>query len=351
MKKLFSVLAASIVLGSFAFAQEEEKSEATVAFKNELSSDTVEFDRDEDDQKFTGMSNRTVVDLAVGKVTAGIDATMLLNVDQYGVPESLSWSKDDFDWYATFSPVPVFTLGFSANNFIEGSYFIVEDRNVENGNLGSDGFSLFFEGIENLKLGVTVPFGMEEDEQNYVNDDDENFNIGFGAEYDFGALKLGASAKDVCNSDDHNFGVFASFVGVENFIFNVGYSYNDITTVTDILEFEEEKIADDDKKLINASASYEIGSFSVAFDYLTTLNKKFYAKVDTGYGITEAFTAGVEAETNNWYDDLDQGVFSVKPKFVYTKENLGDFEIGVRFDIQDSDLKKIAIPVKWTYEF
>lgn len=42
MKKLFSVLAASIVLGSFAFAQEEEKSEATVAFKNELSSDTVE---------------------------------------------------------------------------------------------------------------------------------------------------------------------------------------------------------------------------------------------------------------------------------------------------------------------
>ena len=328
MKKLFSVLAASIVLGSFAFAQEEEKSEATVAFKNELSSDTVEFDRDEDDQKFTGMSNRTVVDLAVGKVTAGIDATMLLNVDQYGV-----------------------TLGFSANNFIEGSYFIVEDRNVENGNLGSDGFSLFFEGIENLKLGVTVPFGMEEDEQNYVNDDDENFNIGFGAEYDFGALKLGASATDVCNSDDHNFGVFASFVGVENFIFNVGYSYNDITTVTDILEFEEEKIEDDDKKLINASASYEIGSFSVTFDYLTTLNKKFYAKVDTGYGITEAFTAGVEAETNNWYDDLDQGVFSVKPKFVYTKENLGDFEIGVRFDIQDSDLKKIAIPVKWTYEF
>ena len=77
MKKLFSVLAASIVLGSFAFAQEEEKSEATVAFKNELSSDTVEFDRDEDDQKFTGMSNRTVVDLAVGKGTAGIDATML----------------------------------------------------------------------------------------------------------------------------------------------------------------------------------------------------------------------------------------------------------------------------------
>lgn len=327
----------------------------SVSFENELGSDVVNVTKDGDTTKstFAGFYNETVIDFESEKVTAGIDAKFQMNVDSDGNPESFAWVKEDFDWYATFSPISVLTLGLSDDIFMDGSYLIIEDDNVAGGKLGSDGVSVSVTAIPNLTIAATVPFGFDSDsEVNYFSNSDTYFNFGFGAEYDFEKGKIGAVMHNPCNTEVSGFGIYGSFTGVENLSVNAGFAYRDADTllfVTDNEDYVAEK--EGDNYTVNASASYGIASFIFAADYVTTFNQNFYGAAQVGYNIIEPLTVSVTGTTFTTYDEFSKGTFCLKPAVVYVNEKLGEFSVEADITFVDGEFSSLTFPVYWKYSF
>ncbi|MGN0728843.1 hypothetical protein [Treponema sp.] len=360
MKKslvLGAVLSAAVICGT-AFAQEGEADNGfSVTFSNELGSDVVNIT--EDDTTFAGMYNELTAEMYSERVDVGVRAKFYLTTDEDGKPEAISLRDEDdeidFDWFAAFRPVDMITLGLSTDFFTAGSYLVIEDDNLSKGALGSDGFTVAFTGIEGLTLAATVPFGF--DETNWIDeditDDDgktetRHFNIGFGAEYMFrDVISLGATFKDVCNSDDFTFGVYAGIFPVEGLSIFAGYTTEDDDGLCDV----------SGDNLVNVSVLYEADSFSLAADYLTS-DKMFYAAAKAAVSVKEIVEVSATGTLNAFYDKDDaeeaeapEQLWCIKPAITFFPNERNEICIEADFAFTNDDFDSICFPVYWKYYF
>lgn len=337
-KKIVTVVAVTLACVFSAFTNENTPS---LTFSNEIGSDIVNVSKDS--STFAGAYNEVKAEFSSEKVDAGIDAKIVLATDEDGLPQSLLFSSEDFDWYTVFRPINGFSVGFSADTFATGSYLFVEDDNIASGNLGSDGVTFSFDGIENLTLAVTVPFS--ETEANFFSKTDSEtdektlFNFGLGAEYNlFDKATIAATLKNPLNSDSLGFGFYASVTPLDGLQIFAGYSSN-----------EEEGLCDvAGKNLFNASIVYENDLFAVGFDYITT-DSDFYSGILFGMNATDNIAAELGVTLNSSYKDNSNIKYVFKPAVSYTVENLGEFKAEVDIGFNDSGFESVCFPVYWSY--
>lgn len=226
-------LAAALALTSSAFA------EVTFNAYNKLFSDMtlVEkstykiggYEEDDDSKVFQGVTNRIYAEITTDKVDAMVKADVSIghqdgSEDDYG----LKWNGLVKDWYVEVRPLSFLSLTYHSDIFAEGSYFPIYDDNVAAGNIGSTGFSVVFrpEQVEGLRFGVTLPF--TEETTNWVLVDgktkeglettEEKINVGIGAIYDFGLAEIGASVRDVADSDERLLGFYIYSAGLFGYV-------------------------------------------------------------------------------------------------------------------------------------
>lgn len=352
---------AAVACGT-AFAQEsiaasQNDGGISISFSNELGSDVVSIT--EDDATFAGMYNEVTAEIYSERVDAGIRAKFYLKTDEDGEPEAVSlYDEDDgldFDWFVAFRPVDMITLGLSTDFYTAGSYLFVEDDNISNGALGSDGLTVAFTGIEGLMFSATVPFGF--DQINWFNKDIENdgdeketryFNIGFGAEYLFkDIVSVGITFKDICNSDDFAFGVYAGLFPVEGLSILAGYTTKDDDGLCGV----------SGDNLVNFSTLYESESFSVAADYLTS-DKLFYAAAKASVPVTDVVEVSATGTLNAYYDNGDakevgeaEQVWCIKPAVTLYPNERNEISIETDFTFSNDGFESICFPVYWKYYF
>jgi len=339
-KKIITVLA---VTSTCVFSSFSNENSSSFTFSNEIGSDIVNVSKDS--STFTGAYNEVKAEFSSEKIDAGIDAKIVFAVDEDGLPQSLLFSDEDFDWYTVFRPINEFSIGFSADTFATGSYLFVEDDNIASGNLGSDGITFSFNGVENLTLAVTVPFS--EIEANFFSTTDSEtdektlFNFGIGAEYNFfDKATIAATLKNPLNSDSLGFGFYASVTPLDGLQILAGYSSN-----------EEEGLCDvAGKNLFNASIAFENDNFAAAFDYITT-DTDFYSGILFGMNATEKIAVELGGTLNSSYKDNSNLQYVIKPALIYTVENLGEFKAEVDIGFNDSGFESVCFPVYWCYSF
>ena len=94
--KIVSLVCAAFIAGSTVFAEEStQPKNSVITFSNELGSDVVNVTKDK--TTFAGFYDEVITDITSEKVDAGIDAALTLSADDDGIPDSFSWSGEDFD--------------------------------------------------------------------------------------------------------------------------------------------------------------------------------------------------------------------------------------------------------------
>ena len=354
MKKLLTVIAcASLVCGSAA----AESPTVSISFSNELGSDVVNITKNK--TVFAGFYDEAKTDIVSEKVDAGIDAKFVMTTDENGKPGSLSWNSEDSDWYLTFRPVQAASLGFSTDFFMEGSYLVIEDKNISGGRLGSDGFTAAFTGVKNLIIAATVPFGYDsENNRNWFTttyteaDGTETtryLNAGFGASYTFDDKgSVGAVIHDVANNRTRGFGVYGSAHPAEGVAVYAGYAFNDTEGLCDVADTEG---ADD--SLVNASVSFKKSAFGCSADYITTVKDDalFYAAADFSYDVTDKITVELGGTVHAAYRSTADGMYVVKPAVTYTPGEIGEFKVESDIAFTGKEFDSIKFPVYWKYSF
>jgi hypothetical protein len=350
MKKIVTAALACAVLagGSAAFAEESTKTiNHALTFINKFGSDVVNITKD--GTAFAGLYNEVTAVITSEKIDAGIDATLRLAADGTGAPESLNWSSEDFDWYATFRPVRTISLGFSTDFFAPGSYLAVEDDNISGGKLGSDGFTAAFTGVSGLMLAATIPFASDADGGynwfRHTGTDESGtettsyLNFGFGAQYDFGRKgSVAVVVRDPANSGSFGYGVYASLTPVDGFGLYAGYASRDEDGICGV--------AGDN--LYNASVSFTKCLLGCAADYVTTYSG-FYAGVNFTCGITDAVSLALGGTVNALYSDAAAGTYVLKPAVTCTPGAVGEFNAEADFSFSNQALDSVTFPVYWKY--
>lgn len=98
MKKIIAAafICAALAGGSAVSAEEAtETKNSVITFSNEFGSDVVNVTKDK--TTFAGFYDEVITDITSEKVDAGIDAALTLSADDDGIPDSFSWSGEDFD--------------------------------------------------------------------------------------------------------------------------------------------------------------------------------------------------------------------------------------------------------------
>lgn len=352
MKKLITLVLCSALLSGFAFGQEE--TDFSLEFSNELGTEIVEIT--DDDSTFPGFYDFMKVGFDSEKVWAGVEAKGCFTTDSNGDPYSLSYNIDKFDWWIGFRPLNILELSYSENYSTDGAYLPVEDDYLVNGCLGSDGFTVAVKPIENLMLSVTAPFGL--DDENIFKfeqaDDEEDpdsdtttkyFNFGFGAEYALNEkLKFSTTLKNVCNSDDIGFGVFAFASPVEGLALNCGYAYR------------SEGLCDvEGDNLYLFAAQYSNDKLAVAADFLSS-HDGLYTAADFCFNVTDLLTPGAQFTLNKVFDedDYDDGEkwnLVMKPYLVLNINENNEVKIEVDISVSDDGYESTTFPVYWKYYF
>jgi len=349
-EKIVSLVCAAFIAGSTVFAEEStQPKNSTLTFSNEFGSDIVNVTKDK--TTFAGFYDEVITDITSEKVDAGIDATLKLAADDDGIPDSFSWSGDDFDWYLTFRPVQTVSLGFSTDFPAAGSYLVVEDDNIPGGKLGSDGFTAAFTGIPGLMLTATVPFTSDTDSgynwfKHTETDEDGNDSttyqdFRFGAEYTFGSKgALAAVVRNPANADSFSYGIYGSLTPFEGLAVYGGYAARDEDGICDV----------SGDNLFNASVSYIKDAFSCTADYVTTC-ADFYTGVDFPYNVTKMIALSLGGTVNASYNDVAAGTYVLKPAVTYTSGQSGEFKAESDISFIDGDFDSVCFPVYWKYSF
>ncbi len=371
--KKCAVFAASLVFAVASFAQ-------TFEFSSELSSDVTSIRKgkiyndgeDETTKDFAGIEENIAIAFTSDKLDAGLEFTIAyddFNERHFG----FAWVADDFDWFVEYRPIEILTLGFSTDMELAGAYLPIYDDNFSTGLLGSDGVTLAVTPIEGLKLAVTAPFGDDDDEDiNYLNSKDEdgdtiNFNFGIGAEYAYEELfTLGASVKDVADSDEREFGVFGTLkpFAEQDFLLRAGFSYSKPCEAG----FEDLSISEDfgvyGEKLFNIAVEYSLDNLTLALETVIKAGDTdnsteedaaesyydLYLAAFAEYNFTDAIGADITA---SFLKDMDsdgaENVFGINPNIFY---NYGahKFSAGLKYEICDGD-SFVSIPLSWAWSF
>lgn len=360
MKKMALVAAALVLGASVAFAAEGE-----LTFTNKLETNIVditsagtefagftekvevEYKSDNVDFKVKGK----VKDLFAGETSLGT-VTSKSFIDKYGI------DKGSYDWYVEFRPWQWLTLGWSDDVFTDGSYLPVWDDNVAGGNISTEnGFALILRPVTGLRIATGIDFGywiFTEDSSD--NSKSTYLDLNFGTDYTNDMFSFGFAARDVLakagNDWDGTIGVFASFTGLKDATFRLGYAYNDKNGVQDDLG---------GKNLITFGASYSIAGLGLDLDFAWAGGDEIATPYDIYVGflpcyeITDAVSAEVEvlfkadlsAKTNT-YTPVDSTI-SITPAVSYT---LGKhtFKAGFGMGFTGND-SEFTIPVSWKYKF
>ena len=396
MKKIITVLAAAALASSLAFADGLK-----LSFYNKLYQEDAildHYDNGEDDDgdsetvtDFPALKERMFVEVKSDRVDAMVKATFKFD-DLDGSHFGFVGSYVN-DWYVEFRPVEVLSLGMHDQIYSDGSYLPVYDDNLWAGNIGSNGFTVAFKPIENLRIAATVPFSTiasEEDSpnENYLNgkkekNEDEEFDTGIGAIFDHELFQIGASIQDILDGDDRQVGAYINmpnlFGAVEGLTVGAGFaaserpreSFGDLISVGHIeggVSYEN---------LLSAYATIELGKFSLSAEMLYNLgykhdvkdagwdavhNRKLYTAVGydfyTGaaisFGLVDKLTATVTgklmldlaSDADDEADLMTSGAFAIDYE-LNERNTLGaEFDVG----ICDSDWA-VAIPVYWKYHF
>lgn len=343
MKKLIYTLSfLSLFLCNNLVAQENNYS---LSFSNEVGSDVIIIS--DENAIFPGIVNETIAEFTSEKVDVGIDAVFELVTDEDGKPESISYT--DFDWFLTFRPFASLSLNLHKDLFTTGSYLVVEDDNISSGNMGSDGFSVGFTGIPNLTLVSAIPLDSNSFSKTYLNEEgkeeDYYFNIGFGAEYLlFENLALGATVKNIFNTDFISFGFYVGFSPIENLSIFGGYSYND--------EGFRSVLGDN---IFNASVVYEKEKITLAADYVTS-NDNYYSAVGFGFVMTDKVSLGINVTLDGVYNsdealDGEKFLLGVNPNATFLINEKNEIGVETVFNFTDEGFADVSFPVYWNYSF
>lgn len=322
-----------------------------VSASNELGSDLVYIT--DGDNKFAGIYDEIIIDVTSERVDAGLDVIAWYdnNGGKDGDSGRLFYSKEDFDWYAVLRPINDLNIGFSADNWLTGSYMFVEDDNVSGQKMGSDGLSFLYTGLPNLCIGVTAPFDLDE------NNNFDEFKFGFGAEYILSeAIVLGAAINDVSH-DERIISFSAGFFPISGLEVYAGYSYQDFEGLCDVWGTH----------LLNASLIYSFDRFAVGADFLTnfgtgddddTAKSKsgvseydFYGALYGEYRIVDPILIYLTLADTAVFNRVGDGRFVVNPGVEYDTGRIGAFSVEVKLEYVEGKFSKVCFPVAWVYEF
>ena len=385
MKKLVAV-AAAMLAGVAVFATE-------ITFTNKVFSDDAfirhDDDADDTDTDFPGLNERMQVELTSERVDAFVKATIKLddhNDKDYGVTGKVN------DWYIEFRPISMLALTMHEGIFTAGSYLPVWDDNMANGNISSDGFSLIVtpDALDGaLRIGVTAPFGWDGGNINWLDGDkdhngiDEEFDVGVGVIFAHELFEVGATIKDVLDSDDgeRSFGAYVSFPNlfgvVEGLTVGGGVSFGsdgadlgsgDYISIGGPCGIEAGVTGD---TLLNFQVSYETEPFALAAELVYNLGEDgnaaaewngdgvydFYTGASISFGLLDnlslAFTGKLLVDTS---DKKDEGNVEIKNllyggvALTFELDEKNSFGVGLDSAFYDKDWC-FAVPVYWQYKF
>lgn len=321
MKKIVSSALAVFALCGFAFSQE-----VSVEFENKISSDIVNIS--EDDSKFEGIKEQVTAEIETERVNAGVSLITELVKDD---DDNLGFTEYEFDKaYVEFKPVEKLSLDFNKKVFLPGSYLPIEDDNVGNGNIAS-GFSLVFRPIENLSIasGIRIP--------SVFADEDNQVDMDAGIEFTNDAFSIGATLRSPVN--DAGFGIFGSFTGIENLVFNLGFAYND-------------DFCDVAGNLLTLGATYELSIFTIGLDFVTNFGddgKDLYTALCVETGITDSFILETQGTLNMDFDDSESTEVIADIGAAYVNGN-HKIRAGVAVSFTE-DTTGVYFPVYYKYCF
>ena len=381
MKKIITVLAAAALASSLAFADGLE-----LSFYNKLYQEDAildHYDNGEDDDgdsetvtDFPALKERMFVEVKSDRVDAMVKATFAfddLDDQHFGFVGS-GWVDD---WYVEFRPVEVLSLGMHDQIFSDGSTLPVYDDNLWAGNIGSNGFTVAFKPIENLRIAATVPFSTiasdDDRDINWLNGkeemgEDEKFDTGIGAIFDHELFQIGASIQDILDGDERQVGAYINmpnlFGAVEGLTVGAGFaaserpreSFGDLISVGHI----ESGVVYEN--LLSAYATIELGKFSLSAEMLYNFGYDkafetpydFYTGAAISFGLVDKLTATVTgklmldlaSDADDEAELMTSGAFAIDYD-LNERNTLGaEFDVG----ICDSDWA-VAIPVYWKYHF
>lgn len=374
MKKTIVTLAAIAMASSLAFADDLK-----LSFYNKLYEEDAilqhDGEADETKKDFPGIKERMQAEVTSEKVDAMVKATVTL--DDYDDKHFGLQGKVN-DWYVEFRPVDKLALGLHTGIYADGSALPIYDDNVNAANIGSDGFTVSVFPIENLRLALTAPFTFDGSEDkgdiNWLNgkkedDEQENFNIGFGAIYDHELFQLGASVQDAADSDERQIGAYVNlpklFGKVEPLTIGAGFAHSEAVLPVigdeDLISVGGLESCVYYKDLLSAYASFEMEKFSVTAEMAYNLGYKkdgyhaydFYSAAAISFGIVENLSATATgkilvdlADENETEKSLTMGAFALD--YDVNENNT----VGAEFDVAMHDKDwAIAVPLYWKYHF
>lgn len=345
-RKMALVATVFALAASGVFAQE-------FSFENTLSTDVmnVEIEGSEFEGSFAGFENETVVDFTSEKLDFGLDILFNIGTDKttddkgylyIGTGDNYPYASFSIeDYYIEFRPIDLLGIGFHRSYGLAGSYLPVEDDNVtEAGSIGSD-LGVFIRPIDGLVIQAGLDFVSL-----FGGDDSwDKPKLNFGAEYEFtDLLFVGGALHDIIN-DDRSMGIYVSFVGLEGFTINGGFTYNG-------------DIADVSGNLLNAGVIFEQdalsigGDFAVAFGGDADEDFDLYAGVSVGYQITDPFGISVDATFKTDFDAEENGwELGISPAVTYALNDNHEFGAGVDLTFEGGTKTTLAFPIYWTYSF
>jgi len=371
MKKIISSLAALALASAFASADDIK-----LSFYNKLyEEDAILIHSDEADETtkdFPGIKERMQAEVTSEKVDAMVKATVTL--DDYDEKHFGLQGKVN-DWYVEFRPIDKIALGMHTGIYADGSTLPIYDDNLAAGNIGSDGFTVSVFPIENLRFAVTAPFSFdgskEKDDINWLNgkkedDEEENFNIGFGAIYDHELFQIGASLQDVADSDQRQIGAYINlpklFGKVEPLTIGAGFAHSEAwvtDSFDDLISIGEVGAGVAYENLLNAYATFEAEKFSVTAEMVYNLGSDkepsydFYSAASVSFGIVENLTATATGKILVDLKDKDETQKNITMgAFALDYDVNENNTVGAEFDIAMCDKDwAIAVPVYWKYHF
>ena len=371
MKKIISSLAALALASAFASADDIK-----LSFYNKLyEEDAILYHSDEADETtkdFPGIKERMQAEVTSEKVDALVKATVTL--DDYD-EKHFGLQGEVNDWYVEFRPIDKIALGMHTGIYADGSTLPIYDDNLAAGNIGSDGFTVSVFPIENLRFAVTAPFSFdgseEKDDINWINgkkedDEQENFNIGFGAIYDHELFQIGASVQDVADSDQRQIGAYINlpklFGKVEPLTIGAGFAHSEAwvtDSFDDLISIGEVGAGVAYENLLNAYATFEAEKFSVTAEMVYNLGSDketsydFYSAASVSFGIVENLTATATGKILVDLKDKDETQKNITMgAFALDYDVNENNTVGAEFDIAMCDKDwAIAVPVYWKYHF
>jgi len=320
MKKVVLTIMTSLAFTAGIFAQE-----VNIAFENKISSDIVSIS--ENKAEFAGIKEQVTAEIETERVDAGVSFITYLEKDDN---DNFGFTGYELDKaYVEFRPIDFLSLDFNRKVFTEGSYLPIADDNIGNGNLTSD-FSVVLRPVENLSVaaGIHLP--------SVFADADNKIDFDAGVDYTNDLFSVGAAIRSPVNN--LGVGVFGSFKGVENLAVTLGFAYND--TFCDVAG-----------NLLTLGATYEIGIFAIAFDFVTNFGNDgndLYTGLCVESSVTDSLIIEAQATLNMDFADTKSTETIAELGAAYV---IGNHKLRAGVAVDFTDQIGISFPVYYKYSF